>query len=117
MKARIFGIFLTLLVIGAVAWGTRRFIKVASATPPQEVPVTRVKKGRVIIAVSARGELQGGNSEMLVAPMTGNDSLAITFLREPGELVQTGDEVVQFDTTQQEYNMREAQADLAEAEQ
>jgi hypothetical protein len=117
MKARIFGIVLTLVVLGAGAWGTRRFIKVASATPPQEVPVTKVKKGRVIISVAARGELQGGNSEMLVAPMTGNDTLAITYLRDPGELVQTGEEVVQFDTTQPEYNLREAQADLAEAEQ
>ena len=117
MKARIFGIVLALLVVGAGAWGTRRFIRVASATTPQEVPVTRVKKGRVIIAVSARGDLQGGNSEMMVAPMTGNDTLAITYLRDPGELVQAGDEVVQFDTTQQEYNLREAQADLAEAQQ
>jgi HlyD family secretion protein len=117
MKARLFGLIVTLLVIGAGAWGTRRFIRVASATTPQEVPTTKVKKGRVIIAVSARGELQGGNSEMLMAPMTGNDTLAITYLRDPGELVKTGDEVVQFDTTQQEYNLREAQADLAEAEQ
>ncbi len=117
MKARIFGIVLVLMVIGAGAWGTKRFIRVASATAPQEVPVTKVKKGRVIIAVAARGELQGGNSEMMVAPMTGNDTLAITYLRDPGELVQAGEEVVQFDTTQQEYNLREAQADLAEAEQ
>ena len=35
----------------------------------------------------------------------------------PGELVKAGDVVVQFDTTTQEYNLREAQADLAEAEQ
>ncbi len=97
-----------LAALGAGAWGTRRFIRVASATTPQEVPTTKVKKGRVVIAVAARGELQGGNSEMLVAPMTGNDTLAITFLREPGELVQAGDVVVQFDITQQEYNLREA---------
>jgi HlyD family secretion protein len=117
MKLRILGIAIALAVIGAGAWGTRRFIRVASATTPQEVPTTKVKKGRVVIAVAARGELQGGNSEMLVAPMTGNDTMAITYLREPGEMVQAGEEVVQFDITQQEYNLREAQADLAEAEQ
>jgi hypothetical protein len=117
MKGRILGIAITLLVIGAGAWGTRRFIRIASATPTQEVPTTRVRKGRVVIAVSARGELQGGNSEMLVAPMTGSDTMAITYLREPGELVKAGEEVVQFDITTQEYNLREAQADLAEAEQ
>ena len=43
--------------------------------------------------------------------------MAITFLREPGELVKPGDVVAQFDTTQQEFNLREAEADLAEAEQ
>lgn len=117
MKGRIVGIAIVLALIAAGAWGTRRFIRVASATTVQEVPTTKVKKGRVVIAVAARGELQGGNSEMLVAPMTGNDTMAITYLRDPGELVKEGDEVVQFDTTQQEYNLREAQADLGEAEQ
>jgi HlyD family secretion protein len=117
MKLRILGIAIVLAVLGAGAWGTRRFIRIASATTPEEVPTTSVKKGRVVIAVAARGELQGGNSEMLVAPMTGNDTMAITALRDPGELVEAGEEVVQFDTTMQEYNLREAQADLEEAEQ
>ena len=43
--------------------------------------------------------------------------MAITFLREPGELVKAGDVVVEFDTTEQEYKLKEAEADLAEAEQ
>jgi len=67
--------------------------------------------------VAARGELQGGNSEMLTAPQVGGGPVAITYLREPGELVEAGDVVVQLDTTQQEFNLREAEADLAEAEQ
>jgi len=71
----------------------------------------------VVITVAARGELQGGNSEMLTAPMAGGGDLAITQLRAPGEVVEAGDVVVQFDSTQQEYNLREAEADLAEAEQ
>ncbi len=43
--------------------------------------------------------------------------MAITSLRDPGELVAPGDVVVQFDTTEQEFNLKEAEADLAEAEQ
>ena len=43
--------------------------------------------------------------------------MTVTFIRQPGELVKAGDVVVQFDTTQQEYNLREAEADLAEAQQ
>ena len=36
---------------------------------------------------------------MLSAPMTGGGDMAITYLREPGELVKPGDVVVKFDTT------------------
>lgn len=117
MKLRLLAAVLVLAILGAVAWATRRLIRVAADPVALEVPTTKVKKGRVVISVAARGELQGGNSEMLSAPMTGNDSLAITYLREPGELVKAGDVVVQFDITTQEYNLREAQADLAEAGQ
>lgn len=117
MRTRLLIGTLLAAVLGALAWGALRFVKVASATASTEVPTTRVKKGKVVVSVSARGELQGGNSEMLTAPMVGGGDLPITFLREPGELVNAGDVVVQFDTTQQEYNLREAQADLAEAEQ
>jgi multidrug efflux pump subunit AcrA (membrane-fusion protein) len=117
MKTRVLVISAIFVVVGAVGWGTLRFVKAASGTSSSEVPTTRVKKGRVVMSVAARGELQGGNSEMLTAPMVGGGDLPITMLREPGELVESGDVVVQFDTTQQEYNLREAQADLAEAQQ
>ena len=117
MKVRVLVIATILIVVGAVGWGTLRFVKAASTTSSTEVPATRVKKGRVVVSVAARGELQGGNSEMLTAPMVGGGDLPITDLRQAGELVEAGDVVVQFDTTQQEYNLREAQADLAEAQQ
>ena len=114
--------WLTLLsvvaILAVLAWGALRMVQVTSGgRSSAEIPVTSVKKGRVTITVTARGELQGGNSEMMTAPMTGGGDMAITYLREPGELVKAGDTVVEFDTTQQEYNLREAQADLAEAEQ
>lgn len=118
MKLRLLVAAVVILVLGAAAWGTMRFIRIsAPRSAATQLPVTRVKRGRVVIAVTARGELQGGNSEMLIAPMTGVDSMPITFLRRPGELVKAGDDVVQFDTTQQEYNLREANADFAEAQQ
>jgi HlyD family secretion protein len=117
MKTRLLVFAAVAAVVGAVAWGAMRFIAITTASADVEVPATRVKKGRVTITVSARGELQGGNSEMLAAPMVGGGDLAITVLRDPGELVNPGDVVVQFDTTQQEYNLKEAQADFAEAGQ
>jgi multidrug efflux pump subunit AcrA (membrane-fusion protein) len=108
-----------LLVLGATGWFGLRLARAVMTTSNSGVslPVTRVKRGDVTITVDARGELQGGNSEMLIAPMVGGSDLAITFLRTPGELVKEGDVVVEFDTTEQEFKLREAEADLAEAEQ
>jgi len=117
MKARILIATLVLAVLGALGWGTMRLVKVATATATVEVPTTKVRKGAVSISVSARGELQGGNAEMIVVPPTGADSTAVTFIRSPGETVDQGDTVVEFDTTLQEYTLREAEADLAEADQ
>jgi len=115
MIRRILIAIVLLSLAGAGVWGGRRLLRAATAPSTSEVPTTRVKKGPVTITVSARGELQGGNSEMLTVPMVGGGPVAITYLREPGELVKAGDVVAELDTTQQEYNLREAQADLAEA--
>ena len=117
MRARLLLVGGIIAALGAIGWGAFRVAKVAASTGGLTLPTTKVKKGRVTITVAARGELQGGNSEMLTAPMVGGSDLAITMLREPGEVVNAGDVVVQFDTTQQEYNLREAESDLAEAEQ
>jgi multidrug efflux pump subunit AcrA (membrane-fusion protein) len=76
-----------------------------------------VRRGNVTFSVSAKGELQGGNSAMLTAPMAGGVELVITSLREPGELVEAGDVVADFDATELTFNLREAEADLAEAEE
>jgi multidrug resistance efflux pump len=118
MRKRLLVLAAVLAVVAAIAWGAIRMVaRVTASSSAVELPTTRVKRGRVTITVAARGELQGGNSEMLTVPQVGGGTVAITYLREPGELVEAGDVVVELDTTQQEYNLREAEADLAEAEQ
>lgn len=102
---------------GGVAWGVRHFLDTVTEQSSKEIPTTTVRKGEVVITVSARGELQGGNSESLIVPMAGVGDIPIISLRSMGELVKAGDVVVEFDTTQQEYNLREAEADFAEAQQ
>ena len=116
MKKRLIISALVITVLAALAWGGMRVIQLTAPEDRGEIPTTRVRKGKVTITVSARGELQGGNSEVLTAPMVGSD-LPITSLREPGEMVKPGDVVVEFDTTAQDFTLREAQADLAEAQQ
>jgi multidrug efflux pump subunit AcrA (membrane-fusion protein) len=106
------------LLLGLAAWESLRLFRMsASASTAPMVPSTSIKRGDVIVTITAKGELQGGNSEMLFAPMAGGGALVITSLRESGEVVKAGDVVATFDTTEQEFKLREAEADLAEAEQ
>jgi len=107
---------LLVLIGGGVYRSVARTLATTNMGGP-EVPYTKVKRGDVTLTVNAKGELQGGNSEMLTAPMTGENQISITSIRAPGEVVNAGDVVVQFDTTEQGFRLKEAEADLAEAEQ
>ncbi len=109
-----------LVIVGSaalVAISTARIVRTVDAPAEAPIPVAVVRRTSVGFSVSAKGELQGGNSKMLNAPMTGSAQLILTELRKPGELVQQDDIIAQFDTTEETYKLREAEADLAEAEQ
>jgi HlyD family secretion protein len=103
--------------LALVAWGGVRLYRINTTASDVTIPTTSVKRGDVTFAVYARGEFQGGNSIMLTAPMAGGSDMSITSLRGAGELVKAGDIVVEFDTTDQLYKLKEAEADLAEAQQ
>jgi multidrug efflux pump subunit AcrA (membrane-fusion protein) len=109
--------FLLLFVAALLAWGGFRAYRSLTASRAAGVPTTRVKLGDVNLTVTAKGELRGGNSEELAAPMIGEADMHITVLRKAGEVVKEGDIVLQFDTTDQAFKLKEAEADLAEAEQ
>ncbi len=100
----------------AIFYGVRSY-RALTRTTTAAIPVAKVERGDVSLAITAKGELRGGNPEILTAPMIGGTELHITFLRKTGEEVKSGDVVVQFDTTEQEFKLKEAQADVAEAEQ
>ena len=110
-------LMLTVLIVGGLAWGGLRLYRSLNATSATTLPTTRVKKGDVSLTVTAKGDVKGGSSEDLAAPMTGDAELHITFLRKEGDVVKEGDTVLEFDTVDQEFKLREAEADLAEAEQ
>ncbi len=104
-------------LLGGGVWLAARAYQKVVVTGTAPIPLARVRHGDVTFTVHARGELRGGNSETLIAPMTGGGEIHITFLSKSGELVKPGDKVVEFDTTDQQFNLREAEADVAEAEQ
>ena len=104
-------------LLAAAAWSGYQTVERWKQGEARTVPMARVTRGDVAFPISAKGSLQGGNSKMLIAPMTGSRELTITQLAKPGDLVKQGDLVVQFDTTEEAHKLREANADLAEAEQ
>ncbi len=104
-------------VLALAAWGARYVARDLQTGGATRIPTATVRRGDVTFTVVARGELQGGNSKTLTAPMTGSPQLILTSLRSSGDLVNEGDVVAEFDTTEETYKLREAEADLAEAEQ
>src|SRR6266446_5809799 len=105
------GLAMAALTLALGGWASAKFFRTIAVVKASGIPTTVVKRGDVPFTVAAKGELQGSNTEMLYAPMTGGGALAIRELRESGELVKEGDIVVQFDTTEQEFKLREAEAD------
>jgi HlyD family secretion protein len=101
---------------GATWYGMRAY---RGITEPKQViiPVAKVQRGDLTLTVTAKGELRGGNPEVLTAPLIGGTDLHLTTLKTSGLSVKEGEVVAEFDTTEQEYKLREAEADLAEAEQ
>jgi HlyD family secretion protein len=104
------------LPLAAAGWGIYRLSNSVGKVGPQ-VPVAKVRRGDVTFTVTANGQLQGGNPEALQAPMIGSVDMQIKSLRTSGDVVKAGDIVVEFDTGEQAYRLKEAEADLAEADQ
>jgi len=60
-----------LAAIGAaVVWQAERMYKAVKPPADTAIPTTKVRRGDLTLTVSAPGELRGGNSEVLSAPMT-----------------------------------------------
>jgi multidrug efflux pump subunit AcrA (membrane-fusion protein) len=100
---------------GAATWYGLRAYRDLTNVKQEVIPVARVVRGDVTLDVTARGDLRGGNPELLFAPATGGLDMHLTELMTTGEPVKSGQVVAQFDTTEQEYKLKEAEADLAEA--
>lgn len=80
------------------------------------IPTTRVQKGRLSVDVHTNGELHTPHSAMLVAPSV-SGTLQIIHIAKTGSAVKVGDVVVEFDPSEQEYNLEQNRSQVAEAEQ
>jgi HlyD family secretion protein len=100
---------LAALVAGAAAFDWRP----ASSS---SVPTTRIKKGSLALDVYTMGELKPGKSAMLLAPSVGG-TLQIVSIKPSGAKVEAKDLVVEFDPSEQEYNLEQAKSEVDEVEQ
>src|SRR5690242_17990109 len=80
------------------------------------IPTTRVQKGTLELDINTPGELRTPHSAMLVTPSV-NGTLQIVHLAKTGTQVKAGEVVVEFDPSEQQYNLEQSRSQLAEAEQ
>ncbi len=114
---RLLTVVAALAGVAALLYLGMRAYQAWSQRKQDDIPVAIVERADVSFTVTSKGELRGGNPEVLMAPATGGGDLHITYLRKNGEQINAGDVIVGFDTSEQLYKLQEAQADVAEAEQ
>jgi HlyD family secretion protein len=80
------------------------------------IPTTRVQRGTVEINVHTRGTLRPETSMIITAPPV-SGTLQIIRISPNGSIVKKGDVVLEFDPSEQEYNLEQNRSKLQEAEQ
>jgi len=103
-----------LLAAGAGAVAARQVL--GGKAEERTLPTTRVQRGNLDLTVYTRGELRPLRTGMLTAPPV-RGQLQITFLAKTGDRVKKDDLVVEFDPSEQEYNIEQARSELMQAEQ
>ena len=81
------------------------------------IPTVRVVREPVEVKVYTVGELRPALTAMIVAPPVAGGTLQIIHIVKTGTRVNEGDVVVEFDPSEQEYNLEQAQSQLDEADQ
>ena len=103
IRRRVFSFLAIVGTAALLAFGSVRLMRTIDTPADTPVPATAARRTSVIFSITAKGDLQGGSSKMMAAPMTGSPQLVLTDLRKPGELVQESDIVAQFDTTEESF--------------
>ena len=82
-----------------------------------EIPTATVKEVDLQLKVFTTGVLRTSQSRTIIAPPIAGGTLQIITLARSGAQVHTGDVVLEFDPSQQEYNLGQNRSDLLQAEQ
>ncbi|HEY8148665.1 MAG TPA: hypothetical protein VIK51_07145, partial [Vicinamibacteria bacterium] len=102
------------LGLGAVAFGATRLQARVERT--RTVPTVRVRRGDLPIRVHTLGELRSARSTMLLGPAVGG-ALQIVSIKPTGTVASAQDVLVEFDPSEQEFNLQQARSELMEVEE
>jgi HlyD family secretion protein len=108
------GAFLLLLALAGSSVACRQASALASEV---EIPTATVKEADVQLKVVTTGTLRTKESRVIAAPPIAGGTLQIIKLARFGAQVHKGDVVLEFDPSQQEYNLAQNRSDLLQAEQ
>jgi len=106
--------FLLLLALSASCPACRQTTVLATDSG---IPTTTVKEASLQLKVFTTGALRTSQSRAITAPPIAGGTLQIITLARSGAQVHVGDVVLEFDPSQQEYNLAQNRSDLAQAEQ
>jgi HlyD family secretion protein len=102
------------LAVGGSGIACRQTTVIASDT---EIPTATVKEVDLQLKVFTKGALHTEQSRVVSAPPIAGGTLQIIQLAAAGTHVHTGDVVLEFDPSQQEYNLAQNRSDLEQADQ
>jgi HlyD family secretion protein len=108
------GAFLLTLALTGSGFACRQTTVMATDS---EIPTTTVKEVDLQLKVFTTGQLRTSQSRAITAPPIAGGTLQIVTLARGGTQVHTGDVVLEFDPSQQEYNLGQNRSDLLQAEQ
>lgn len=106
-----------LLAAGGVAFYLRGSGASVLASSSPSVPTTRVVRGAIEMSVHTKGDLRASRSVLIQAPSVAGGLLRVVTMAETGAAVKTGDVVIEFDPTEQQYMLEQARSQVEEADQ
>jgi multidrug efflux pump subunit AcrA (membrane-fusion protein) len=113
-------VILVLLILGGVFLFryrndiSTRISKVLAASEEDPVPVTKLSRQPFKITAPSKGEVVGMGTTSVVAPSSFSGSLKLAWLIPEGSLVNEGDPIVRFDSTEAKLRVEDRQNTLVQ---
>lgn len=111
-KVRIAFAIVTVLVTGSGVMVTVAKLRGTESA----LPTAKVQRGDVDLRVFTTGDLRAPKTVMIMAPSV-NGTLQIVELAKTAQIVKEGEVILQFDPSEQEYNLAQAESQLREAKE